>query len=286
MDAPKPRLARKRLGETFRELRKARPWTLGEAARRVKLTDSKLSRIENAESGISRDDLNLLCALYDVDDDQRAELLGLFNESKARTWWTYAPFSNFLTGNYQALIGYEAECSHEKEYQPVVWPGLLQIPEYARAVISAGPLVQDEEAIETLVEARTRRQDALNREDFALTAVVTLSAITYRHGGTDVLRAQLEHVLHMMERPNVRVHLIPEDVSAGGFAGGVTLLRFEPAADLSIAYLDSVVDTEETDNPRVIGWINRLFTHFETIALDPHATRAVITKRVESLQNA
>ncbi|MET7298178.1 helix-turn-helix transcriptional regulator [Embleya sp. NPDC005575] len=277
-----PKLARKRLGEAFRALRDAREMTGDDAAAELGWHASKISRIENAESGTSRHDFDKLVELYGAGEPKREELALLLSASKSRAWWNQTPYAAALTPAYRDLIGYERESYEECDYQPLVIPGLLQIPDYARVVIASGPFVQDYERIDTLVEVRERRQDVLLREDFALYAVVTLAALIYEHGGRDVLRAQLEHVLEVTERPNVTLQVIPHNVSSGGYTGSVTLLHFPE--DPSVAYLDTVVGSQERDNPREVRQYARFFDHLRDIALSKADTRALITQRLEELK--
>ncbi|MFI1583003.1 helix-turn-helix domain-containing protein [Embleya sp. NPDC020630] len=280
-----PMLAKKRLGEALRALRKTRGLTGGEAAELVGWTDSKISRIETAESGVSLYDLEQLLDLYETASAQRVDVLKLHRSSKAKQWSTHAPYAGVLTANYQSLIAYEAECAEQWAYETCIWPGLLQTPKYAHAVISSGPLVQDYDDIDTLVSARTRRQEVLDRTDFELIAVVTLAPLLYQHGGPAVLKEQLRHVLTAMERPNVRVHVIPDNVSAGAYGGSMTVMHFADPADPSVAYLETAVTTEEHTQPQVTRRIVRLINHLQSAALDPPATRALIERRMDQLSD-
>jgi transcriptional regulator with XRE-family HTH domain len=279
-------LAKKRLGDELRTARKARHLTGVEAAELVGWTDSKISRIETAASSITLYDLEQLLDLYELTGGDRVNILKLHRASKAKRWWTHAPYASTLTGNYQAMIGYEAECAAELVYEPLLVPGLLQTGDYARAVISSGPLVQDYDAIDTLVAARVRRQEVLERPDFELTAIITLASLTYQHGGAAVLRDQLGHLLDASTRPNISIRVIPETVSAGGYGGAMTVLHFADALDPSVAYLDTAVTTEEHTNPQMTRRIVRLIDHLESVASSPADSRSQIKQRMELLPDA
>jgi predicted Zn-ribbon and HTH transcriptional regulator len=171
------------------------------------------------------------------------------------------------------------------DYQTLVFPGLLQVPDYARAIIASGPFVQDYERIDTLVEVRARRQELLSQEDpLELSAVVTLAALMYEHGGRDVLRAQLAHVLEETQRPNIKLQIVPAHISTGGYTGSMTLLHFESSQDPSVAYIDAVIGTRERDNPREIRQFMRFFDHLRAVALNEADSRALIAKRLDELR--
>ena len=94
------------------------------------------------------------------------------------------------------------------EWQPLVWPGLLQSADYARAVIaSVGDLAPAE--VETRVMMRIGRRDAITRArpvEFA--AVVGMPAVRGRIGGPAVMADQLSHVRDVAARDNVTIQVM------------------------------------------------------------------------------
>jgi hypothetical protein len=97
-------------------------------------------------------DVRNLLDLYRVTDtEQREALFELTREARKRGWWT--EFGQ-LDDNF---VDFEAEASKIFTWQPIVIPGLLQTPEYARA-IQRGYLMTDEKEIDKLVRLRMERQ--------------------------------------------------------------------------------------------------------------------------------
>ncbi|MGW9214047.1 helix-turn-helix domain-containing protein [Embleya sp. NPDC055664] len=280
-----PMLARRRLGNELRTLRDLRRLTVEEVGAQLGWHKSKVSRIENAQSGITRRDLYKLMELYEVDSDGREKCEALVADGRERSWWAVAPYSDVLTSDYQEQIGLEAEAATEWEYQPLLIPGMLQTADYARAVISSGPFVQDPDDIETLVDVRSRRQRILTQDDpLEYAGVITMAALMYEHGGRAVLRAQLAHLLKLTELPHITLHIIPYHVSSGGYTGGLTLLHFAEKQDPSVALLDTVTLSQMRDNARELRRYIRFFEHLRAVALDTAATRETITKRLEELK--
>src|SRR5690349_17055173 len=91
---------------------------------------TKLSRIENGQSGASPRDIRDLCNLYEVTDPRERERLAMLaREGKQRGWWQdydlpYAPY-----------VGLESEASAISTYNSGAIHGLLQTEDYARAML-------------------------------------------------------------------------------------------------------------------------------------------------------
>ncbi|MEO5877176.1 MAG: DUF5753 domain-containing protein [Streptosporangiaceae bacterium] len=85
-------------------------------------------------------------------------------------------------------------------------PGLLQTPDYARAGLVSGGVVD----VDKDLEIRMGRQKILDRSDPPmLWAMVDQSALDRPAGGEAIMFAQLAHLLEMMERPNIGLRVIP-----------------------------------------------------------------------------
>jgi transcriptional regulator with XRE-family HTH domain len=110
----------------------------------------------------------------------------------------------------------EEQASELNWFEIFVIPGLLQTPEYARAILEAGhtkPL-----DLEAQVKARLERQQILTREDPPMfVAVMDENAIRRGIGGDKVMYDQLMHLLELAEQPHIRLQIIPHDV--GAYAG-------------------------------------------------------------------
>jgi transcriptional regulator with XRE-family HTH domain len=113
-------------------------------------------------------------------------------------------------------------------FEPNLIPGLLQTPDYARAVLRLDPRLTDDE-LEQRVSARIDRQTILTREPAPqLIAVIDESAIRrIGEGYEKIMAEQLTHLLACAERPNISVHIIPTDVVLhAGLSGPLSLARF------------------------------------------------------------
>lgn len=110
---------------------------------------------------------------------------------------------------------YEAKALIVRTYRLSLMPGLLQTPEYARALLTSSRLVVD---VEAAVEARMKRQEIITRPHPPLVWVLLDENVLYRPvGGRDVMREQLAHLWKATEFPHVTIRVVPQ--SAGFHLG-------------------------------------------------------------------
>ncbi|MFI6365879.1 DUF5753 domain-containing protein [Nocardia sp. NPDC050630] len=112
----------------------------------------------------------------------------------------------------------------------VLIPGLLQIPDYARALMrSALPLDATEE-IERRVQLKMRRQLLITRKvnPVAFQVVIHEGAIRRVVGGGKVMAAQLRHLADMSTGTNITVRVLPfaAGIPLGDPVGSFVILRF------------------------------------------------------------
>lgn len=139
-----------------------------------------------------------------------------------------------------------------RTWEPLVVPGLLQTPRYARAILAAEPGVT-EEWIEEALAARLRRQAVLDRNEPPMYWVLLDECALRRPiGDTEIMREQLAHLVTMMgaERPCVSIQIVPLNVGAtAGLLGGFAIAQGDGMPDhvyIETAVQGSVSDREET----------------------------------------
>jgi transcriptional regulator with XRE-family HTH domain len=157
-----------------------------------------------------------------------------------------------------------------RKYDALVVPGLLQTPEYARALIAAGRPSARPEVIETLLAARLERQEILSRDDpptlwFVLDETVLMRPI----GGRDVHVAQVDALLEAAERPGITVQVIPLATGAHtGLTCSFTILSFNDEPD--VAYTEDRERGYFRERPEIVqawfGSYEALHTVTETAA--------------------
>ncbi len=98
-------------------------------------------------------------------------------------------------------------------------PGLLQLPDYLRALIKGNPNSPSKEADER-VAARTARQQQLIKRRCNMTFYIHEQALLLPVGSPEVMSDQLDHVMNMGIRPYVTYRIVPT-ASGPTQAGGL-----------------------------------------------------------------
>lgn len=187
-----PTVLRILLGTQLRRLREARGITAQEAARAIRGSASKISRIELGRNAVREVDIADLLSLYGITDTaEREQLLLLAGQANQPGWWHR--YQDILPGWFQAYIGLEESAESIRSYDAQFIPGLLQTEEYAAAVIALGEFSLDE--TERLVYLRKERQRRFSSGGLRLWAIIDETALRRPVGNPALMRAQLAHLL-------------------------------------------------------------------------------------------
>ncbi|MCZ9340420.1 helix-turn-helix domain-containing protein, partial [Streptomyces sp. TRM76130] len=192
----------RQLGEELRRLREAAQMTTTQAAEALDCTKGKISRIENGRVAVRLPDLTAMLHAYGTADADLAERLSALarkaNRRRRQGWWNQ--YGAVLADTYRDYIALEAMAGEIRTFQAQLVPGLLQIPEYVRAVTVASRQWQTADEIEKFVQVRLARQDRLSGDSpLRLWAVLSEAVLLQQVGGAPVMRAQLEHLLAVSE---------------------------------------------------------------------------------------
>ncbi|MFI8928905.1 Scr1 family TA system antitoxin-like transcriptional regulator [Streptomyces sp. NPDC053474] len=128
----------------------------------------------------------------------------------------------------------EAVATSIKEYAPLLIPGLLQTPGYAREVFIAHRPTAPEEVIDELVANRLERAALLSDPTTPLMWAVLDEAVLRRTvGGPVVMAEALRHVAKLARKRRVIVQVLPFSAGAHTSMGGsLKLMAFEDAPPL------------------------------------------------------
>ncbi|MFD0315751.1 helix-turn-helix domain-containing protein [Streptomyces flavalbus] len=122
----------------------------------------------------------------------------------------------------------EAKAVELQLYDPLNIHGLLQTPEYARALLRMRRPAYSEEEVERFIAARVARKAVFDRNPAPEISFV-LEEWTLRRplGGKAVLRRQVEHLLEAGRLRNVELQVMPMDCEGhAGVDGGIDVLKF------------------------------------------------------------
>ncbi|MEU0933979.1 MULTISPECIES: helix-turn-helix transcriptional regulator [unclassified Embleya] len=229
------------LGSQLRRLREAKGITREEAGYEIRASESKISRMELGRVSFKERDVADLLTMYGVGDEtERAALLGLAAEANAQGWWHN--YNDILPSWFQVYVGLEEAASVIRTYEVQFVPGLLQTPDYARAVVIAGQPSASAAEVDRRVGLRMQRQSILYRDKPPrLWVVLDEAALRRPIGGRDVMRDQVRHLIEMAALPNVTIQIMPFRFGAHAAEGGPFLLLRFPESDLpDVVYLEQL----------------------------------------------
>ncbi|MDQ0711813.1 transcriptional regulator with XRE-family HTH domain [Streptomyces luteogriseus] len=268
-----PAVRRRKLGAELRALRTSAGLTSGEAARLVGWHQSKVSRIETGTSGVKPTDVRLLLDAYGVADSQLRELLMMLagsDDSGGRHHWWHA-YRGVLPPTYRDFISLESQAGAMRTLETTVVPGLLQTPEYARAVTSAAVEGLAEERLDTLVEVRLARQDVLRADPpLELSAVLDEAVLRREVGGPGVMARQLEKLVEAARLPQVRLQVLPFAAGAHiGVTGPFVIFSFSSTSDLDVVVLDHLTSSLYLERKEDLQAYTEAFNALQIHALSP-----------------
>ena len=271
-----PTVRRRELGALLRALRADKGWTAEQVASRLLISSSKVSRLEKGQRGASARDIRDLCDLYEVDDEQRRHLMELASEGKQRAWWQP------LGLPYSTYVGLEAEAESISDSGVGNMPGLLQTPDYARAIVSAAVPKWVPEVVEQRVEGRIARQQHLFTEGAPrFDAVVDESVLHRVVGSPAVMRAQLERLLELSELPRVTLQVIPYEVGAlpASYSKFIILSFAQPTVP-DVVFIEGLTRDQYIDDPHEVEVYSTTFRTLTQLAASPDITRDIITAMI------
>jgi transcriptional regulator with XRE-family HTH domain len=229
------------LGSQLRRLREARGITREAAGYSIRASESKISRMELGRVSFKTRDVEDLLTLYGITDEaERQSLLSLAREANVAGWWH--SYTDVLPSWFPTYVGLEGAASLIRVYEVQFVHGLLQTEDYARAVVRRGMKGASADDVERRVALRLERQKYLlsdNAPEFHI--VLDEAALRRPYGDRQVMRGQLQHLIDISERPNVRLQIMPFSFGGhSGESGAFTILSF-PESDLSdVVYLEQL----------------------------------------------
>ncbi|MEU9417924.1 helix-turn-helix transcriptional regulator [Streptomyces sp. NPDC048272] len=278
-----PTVRRRRLGAELRLLRLASGLTSTQVAEQLLISQPKISHLENGRRTIKPRDVRDLCGLYGVTDPQLIDsLMRMATEADRQGWWT-------ACGEvpYSVYIGLETEAASIRSYEPLVIPGLLQTPAYARAVMEETIPLATAEQIATRLEVRLRRQHRTHHpaRPFRLWVVLDESALRRVVGGPEIMREQLEYLNRLSTEPHITVQVLPHDVGAHpGVSGQFSILHFEAdVAGAATVYLERFTSDLYLEKRSDVRHYSVMYDHLQAQALNPDSTRRFITHASEEI---
>ncbi|MBO7939664.1 helix-turn-helix domain-containing protein [Streptomyces antibioticus] len=265
------------LGSQLRRLREARGITREAAGYSIRASESKISRMELGRVSFKTRDVEDLLTLYGITDDtERQALVGLAREANVAGWWH--SYSDVLPNWFPTYVGLEGAASLLRAYEVQFVHGLLQTEAYAHAVVSRGMRGASAADIDRRVALRLERQKYLVAENAPDVHIVLDEAALRRpYGDREVMRGQLQHLIDISERPNVRLQVMPFSFGGhSGESGAFTILSF-PDADLQdVVYLEQLTSALYLDKREDVSQYEQALKELQQDSPGPDESRDLL----------
>jgi hypothetical protein len=209
-----------------------------------------------------------------TDQAERARLMNLAAEGKQQGWWQSYDLDYFAT-----FVGLEEAATVIKMYQSTTIPGLLQTPDYVRAM--SGVLVPEvsAERTEELVEVKRRRQVRLSDDPPLPLSVVLDEAVLHRAvGGPVAMAAQLDRLIEATRIYKVAIQVIPYSAGAHpAMDSTFTIMEFADPVP-SVVYVEGLVGWIYIERPQDVARYGQVFDRLCDSALGPQDSVELIAK--------
>ncbi|GLW90485.1 helix-turn-helix domain-containing protein [Actinokineospora globicatena] len=267
--------AYRELGATLRGLREDAGLTLTELANRLGLPLTTLSRMETGRRVSSTTDVIqhvVGCGLpYPLAQD-----LFEFTRMAERKQGYYLSDQG-IGGSLQSLVYHESCAENSIIYEPQVVHGLLQTPEYARAIISDINSDFADEQVDGAVRTRMERARILSLPEPAwFTFYIHEQALRLQIGTPEVMHEQLLHLVLTAATENVTLRVVPSAAGGRSAIGGPFHLMEIPRYP-TVIYLENLSDGGLIlDQPEYVRSYYGLMPRLADVALDEGQSREFV----------
>ncbi|WP_369033483.1 helix-turn-helix domain-containing protein [Streptomyces adonidis] len=260
---------RAQLGSALRALRVASGKEAKAVARSALMSPSKLSKIENARLAASAADVERILTAIGVSDEVKAEYTEAARASATEaTAWRLLKRIGVHKGQ-QAAKALETQMSMLRLFQPALVPGLLQTPEYIRAILRRHNLSDD--ALTRTINGRLERQAVLYDNSKSLRFIITEPVLRWRIVPPQMMAAQLDRIVSMSRLSHVDIRVVPLLIQQHDIANHAFVIRDDRMVTIETVHAEVVV----TD-PRDVGIYVEKFEGFVQSALRGDEMRSLV----------
>jgi transcriptional regulator with XRE-family HTH domain len=278
-----PAIPRRRFGAELRRLRTEQGKLLGQVAKELMISTSKLSRLEKGHGAPQDRDVRDLLEYYQLTGTELGDRMWRWAlEGRETPWWHEAPEP--VPPAIDQYLQYETAASLIRGYATFV-PSLLQTAGYAQALVTAMDTVDPEE-VASHVDLRIRRQSAISRDEYPVSLDTILDeSVFHRMVGTAAtMREQLISLANASELPTVSLRVFP--FAAGPHPalreGAFSVFEFRRNIDQDVVYIESEVADSYIDQPEQVERYRRLLDGLSARSLDPTASAGFIRRMSDS----
>jgi transcriptional regulator with XRE-family HTH domain len=271
---PEPLSQRRYLGMELRRLRDLAGLSTRELAPKVGISPAGVTRTESGSRVPTLPEVNAWATATRASDEVKDRLVALTESAynEVQTWRGVLSGARHLQQRSAAM---EAVANLERDYDPVMLPGLLQTAGYARRILELCAVPGQD--IPAATTARLERQQVLYETPRRFEFLITETALRWPVASESVMRAQLNRITSVAGMDNVNVAVLPAQRGAAriGWHGFTIYEEIQDGGD-PFVYVELVhADVTISDPPGVAAY-QHLFGQLKDAALTGDAAAEFI----------
>lgn len=255
---------RRQLGQALRRLREDADLSGMELARRSGLSQSKISRVENAQQLPSTADVRRWLEAANATDQQFIELEQLREQAATESVAWRQHLRRGLSAVQAEVKATEAAATRTREYQPTIIPGLLQASAYARGRAEARHGAGDPKVAEW-VAAVADRQLLLYEEGRRFDFIIGEAALRWWPGPASIMRAQLHHLIGLAELANVSIGILALNQVVPWHTHAFVM--YDQGQEQTLVHLELLAGGQNLRDPEDVGRFQAAFDQLWDTAL-------------------
>jgi transcriptional regulator with XRE-family HTH domain len=290
MTISSPTVLRRWIAFELARLRKDADLSQAQAADKLGRTQGHISNLERGPGAAGRrnvpswPDVEALLRIYGQ-PDLGPRFRQLLDQSKRKHWSEDLP-KGVIPPLFDLYLGLEEGATAIDCYDGMTMPGLLQCQAYAEVLLRGHSENLSDEEHARRVELRMRRQAVFDRPDdpLRLWSILDESVLYRMIGGPEVLGKQLDHLLEVIQRPEIQFQILPLDaVVHPALHGSFKIMNFPTPGDAGLIYLESRIGGVYHEAQAEIDEYTEVMNHLRVIALDQQKSAQLIRKRRKDL---
>ena len=264
-------------GRKLEALRERAVLSQEEVAKKFEWSQTKVANIEIAVSGVSRNDLDRLLDLFEVDDFGRNEFYELARLGRKQLPRRKGLLRNRFEGVMRQVVDMEFSAATIWRHNSMVVPGMLQTESYMRHIYRAYRPSPPADQIDQFVENRLARQAAFKNVDQQFWFVIheaALRSLENIDGGNSVLKEQARVLMEAIDRPNIEVQVAP--FRHGYYPGQeetYAIFGFDTKPAVQVTYVEKYDGGDTLHDAKNLARFTTLWEHQRVHALGPEQTR-------------
>ena len=269
------------LGAELRKVREGAGLTTRALGQRLGVGHAWVVRTETGERTISSEDAAAIATAVGVSGAERDRIVELAREADGPDWLRAG-----VPGVHQelvTLIEYERTASSISDIELTMIPGLLQVPDYARAVMSGLSPAE----MEKRLAMRARRRDVLTaRHAPSFEGIVLDTALTHPIVDVEVMSDQLRHLEQLAAMSNVEFRVVPSSPPRWSPAHEGRFIYFEFGTAPPIVHLEHLGSAAFLTSSTAIDTYARALGSIRRTALTAEKSLAFVKSCRQELEEA